>query len=41
MKDAVEGFGGVAVIKCKEVREMHSLIEGNDVQEGVECEGWG
>ena len=39
MKDEVEGFGWVAVIKFEEVSERLTLLEGNDGKEGVASEG--
>jgi len=38
LKDKVEGFGWVAVVKLEEVREGFALLGGNDGEQGVACE---
>ena len=35
MKNKVEGFGWVAVIKFKKVREWLAQLEGNDGKQGI------
>ena len=35
MKDEVEGFGGVAVVKFKKVCKWQTLLEGNDGKQGI------
>lgn len=35
MKDEVEGFCGVAVVKFEEVSEGLALLEGNDGKQGI------
>jgi hypothetical protein len=38
LKDKVEGFGWVAVVKLEEVCEGFALLEGNDGEQGIACE---